>query len=267
MNRTFEKDSYQTPADRRRAPLDYVFLQSRWYFLFRYLGIVISASGQARAGRYDDPAWNASSFKVFDLIEDCGGRFSINGFDNLRRAGGPVVLVANHMSTLETMVLPCLVNPILPITFVVKEKLVRGMLFGPVMRARNPVLVGRKNPRDDLQAVLEGGQAVLEAGRSMIIFPESTRSEVFDPEAFNSLGVKLARRAAVPLLPLAIKSDFWGNGRRLREAGPIRRERTIHFEFGAAMTVSGQGREEHRQVVDFISGKLESWGAGIKKSS
>ena len=33
--------------------------------------------------------------------------------------------------------------------------------------------------------------------------------------------LKLARRASVPAVPLAVKTNFWGNGVRFKEFGPI----------------------------------------------
>jgi len=87
------------------------------------------------------------------------------------------------MSILETFVLPCLIQPHRDVTFVVKESLITYPLFGQVMRSRQPVVVGRDNPREDLKTVLEEGQKRLEANISIIIFPQTTRSVEFDPKS------------------------------------------------------------------------------------
>jgi 1-acyl-sn-glycerol-3-phosphate acyltransferase len=39
-------------------------------------------------------------------LENVGVRFEITGLDNLKSFEGPAVFIANHMSTLETFVLP-----------------------------------------------------------------------------------------------------------------------------------------------------------------
>ena len=103
----------------------------------------------------------------------------------------------------------------------VKESLLKYPFFGPVLGSREPIVVGRSNPREDLVAVLEGGEARLKQGRSVIVFPQSTRSSVFDPAHFNTIGVKLAKRAGVPVIPVALKTDAWGNGnlQRFRPGG------------------------------------------------
>jgi len=87
-------------------------------------------------GKLDRQAWAISSHSVLKLIESFSGRFHIEGLDNIRKAEGPVVFVSNHMSTLETMVFPCIIAPDKKVTFVVKDSIVSHRVFGPVIRAR-----------------------------------------------------------------------------------------------------------------------------------
>ena len=49
--------------------------------------------------------------------------------ENIARDPAPVVFIGNHMSTLETMVLPGLIAPHREVTFVVKESLVKPSAF------------------------------------------------------------------------------------------------------------------------------------------
>jgi 1-acyl-sn-glycerol-3-phosphate acyltransferase len=192
-----------------------------------------------------------------------GVRISVSNLDVLRELDRPVVFVANHMSTLETMVLPCLIQPFKDTTFITKESLLRFPVFGPVLQARQPVVVGRQDPREDLRAVLEGGKERLAGGRSIIVFPQTTRSQVFDPARFNTIGIKLASRASVPVIPIALQTDAWGPGSRIKDFGPIDPDRPVRFAFGEPLTVRGNGREEHEQVIRFIQGKLEEWKTEI----
>lgn len=263
MKTYFPQDSYDTPADTPLSPGSRLLGGCRWTFYIPWIGIVLRASSLAVRGLYDDSAWAESSISVVRLIERHGGRVEIRGLDNLRRAAasGPFVFIANHMSTLETQVLPVIIAPFMPVTFVVKESLLTGKVFGPVMRSRDPISVGRTNPREDLEAVLGGGAERLGRGVSIIVFPQSTRSPVFRPEGFNSLGVKLAAKVGVPVIPIAIKSDFWGEEGLFRGFGPIRPERTVHFEFGSPIKVEGRGKEQHLQIVEFIQSRLRGWGA------
>jgi 1-acyl-sn-glycerol-3-phosphate acyltransferase len=163
------------------------------------------------------------------------------------------------MSTLETMILPGIIAPLRRVTFVVKESLVRHPLFGDVMRSRDPIVVGRTDPRKDLEAVMEGGMELLKKGVSVIIFPQSTRSPEFKPEEFNTLGVKLAKKAGVNIVPFALKTDYWGKGKIIKELGPIDRHKPIFIKFGEPFLVTGSGKEENQKIIDFIQSSLREW--------
>jgi len=256
----FPNNEYHTPPNHKRAIGDRLALGTNLYFNLRFLGIVYKNMRFAQKGIYDDKQWALSSNEILKFIEDCGGKFHITGFDYVESVKDePVVFVSNHMSTLETMVFPCLIAPTKRVTFVVKDILLTIPLFGPVMRSRNPIAVGRKDPRQDLVVVLNEGKKKLAEGTSLIIFPQSTRSLEFKPEAFNSLGVKLAQKSGVKVVPMAIKTDFWLNGWPLKDLGRLNRKSPIHIKFGEPMEIKGTGKEEHQFTVDFIKSNLEEW--------
>lgn len=260
----FIHDSYDTPPNSTRVFPDRLFLNTRWYFIGAYIREVFRSRSLALKGLYDRKAWGESSYRVFKLIERCGGRFHLRGLDNIRSCRPPLIIISNHMSGLETFIFPCILNPYMEVTFVVKESLLRYPFFGPIMRSRNPIAVKRKNPREDFQAVMTRGKELLSAGTSIIIFPQSTRSVEFIPEEFNSLGIKLAKAAGVQVMPVAVKTDFWENGKYLKDLGPIKRNEPIHMVFGSPFSVSGSGKEEHHQVINFIASHIREWGGIVK---
>jgi 1-acyl-sn-glycerol-3-phosphate acyltransferase len=259
MSGYFDSGTYITPEKEHLTLKEKLRLNSRLYFTLKYAYIVFKTRKIARRKLYDKKAWADSSFYIFRFIEKTGGRFNITGMENIRKTEGPVLFISNHMSTLETMIFPSLIAPHRDVTFVVKESLVKHPLFGDVMRSRNPIVVGRSDPRKDLQAVMQEGQELLSKGISIVIFPQSTRSVKFNPEEFNSLGVKLAKKAGVPVVPVAIKTDFWGNGKLLKELGPLDSNKTIHMRFGEPFIISGNGREENQKIIDFIEASLAEW--------
>jgi 1-acyl-sn-glycerol-3-phosphate acyltransferase len=229
-------------------------------FKWKFIRINFSARSKAVKGIYTTEEWVRSSYDVMRLLESCGGRFHVTGLKNIRECQGPAVFVGNHMSTLETMVLPFLISQVMDSTFVVKDSLVKSRAFGPIMRSRDPIVVSRHNSREDLVKVMTEGRKILSGGRSIVIFPQSTRTTTFKPEEFNSLGVKLAAKAGVPVIPFALKTDFWLNGKLVKDLGPlVARDRHVHFEFGPAMTISGSGREENQQIIGFIQDRLNRW--------
>jgi 1-acyl-sn-glycerol-3-phosphate acyltransferase len=257
----FPGDAYKTPEGLPQALSERVLFGTRWSVYSHFFATILRNRALAVRGLYGDEAWVESSLEIMRNLERCAARFDIRGLDRLRSAEGPLVLVSNHMSTLETLVLPTLVQPAKPVTFVVKRKLTEGFFWGPIMRSRDPIVVSRKDPRADLEAVLSGGQERLAAGISVIVFPQGTRTQLWRREGFNSLGLKLALKAGVRVMPVALKTDYWGSSGIFRGFGPVHREREIRIEFGESLRPSGRGKAEQEACLDFIEGRLREWGA------
>ena len=253
----FEGHNYRSP--RRKGFFNWVRRDNWLLFILDYGKIVLRTRNEARTGKYDDKAWADSSFEIFRLLEKAGGIFDIEGMENITKVHGPAVFISNHISTLETMIFPGLIRPHMKVTFVVKDSLVRHPLFGDVMRSRDPIVVGRTDARKDFEKVMNEGSDLLARGISIIIFPQSTRSKVFIPSEFNSLGVKLAKKANVPVVPIAIKTDFWGNGKIIKEIGKLDHRKIIHMKFTEPFSISGNGREENQQIIEFVQENLKAW--------
>jgi 1-acyl-sn-glycerol-3-phosphate acyltransferase len=228
-------------------------------FHLRFIGITIYCGWQALRGKYDDDAWAASSQEMIRQLENVGVKFEITGLDYLRQVPGACLVIGNHMSSLETMVLPALVQPIKHVTFVVKQSLLNYPIFKYVMRSRDPVAVTTIDPRKDFRMMMDGGLERLARGTSIIIFPEGRRALKFEPEKFNSIGVKLASRAGVPIVPVAMETGAWGLGKPIADFGPINPARKVRFAFGPPLNVEGRGTAEHAKIIQFIQAKLDLW--------
>lgn len=231
-------------------------------FYPKFAGIIYRASRAARTGTgYGDDAWGQSSLSVMEALEKVGVTIQTTGLSFLKKTPGPVIFVGNHLSVLETVVLPAHIIPYKPVTFVVKESLIHVPVFKYIMRSRNPIVVTRTNPRHDLKVVLDEGCDRLSRGVSIIVFPQTTRAP-FNPEQFSTIAIKLARKADVPVIPLALLTDAWENGRMMKDFGRIRPARKVYFAFGEPMKVEGKGHDTHQAVIDFIQENLALWQGG-----
>jgi 1-acyl-sn-glycerol-3-phosphate acyltransferase len=254
----FLNGDYYRSKERRLGGLSKIFPSLSFYSRL-FGGPVFRLCRLAAKGLCDDAAWARASVDVAEIVEYVGGKIVIEGMEAINAVNEPCVFIANHMSTLETFMLPGIIRPRRPVTFVVKKSLVTMPFFGAVMRSRDPIVVGRSNPREDLLTVLEEGKNRLSRGISLIIFPQSTRSPNVEPRHFNSIGVKLALRAGVPIVPLALKTDVWGQGKKIKELGKIRPELTAHYRFAQPMRIADKGKEEHAAICGFIAGCLQDW--------
>jgi len=235
-------------------------------FYCRFFGVVFRASRKAKRGMYNDPEWCRSSYEVLLLLEKMGIRFQVTGVEQLKNLEGPCVIIGNHMSIMETLVLPFIVQPVKKMTFIVKESLLTYPVFKHIMRSRNPIAVTRTNPRQDLKTVMAVGVERLRQGISIIVFPQTTRSVLFDPEQLSSIGVKLAKKAQVPIIPLALQTSAWKNGKFFKDFGGIDASIDARFAFGEPIYVKSKGAEEHQMIVDFIDKKLKEWKNDKRKS-
>ncbi len=254
----YENGAYRT------GPVQVTFMArtlTSLLFYSRLVSIVVRGSALAKRGLYGTPEWCEGSLATLRALEAAGVKFEITGIDSFAAIEGPCVFIANHMSTLETFILPTIIASFKDATFVVKQSLVDYPVFKHIMRARDPITVGRTNPRDDLRAVLEGGTARLQAGRSIVIFPQTTRTPVFDPAQFNTIGIKLAKKAGVPVVPVALTTMAWGNGMFLKDYGKIDPSKKARFAFGKPLLIRDRGTEERQEIIEFITGKLQEWKA------
>jgi 1-acyl-sn-glycerol-3-phosphate acyltransferase len=252
----YENGSYQSAEGRVSI---FARVLPEIVFYSKVVSVVVRGSRLAKRSFYGNEGWARSSMETLRALESVGIKIGISGIVNVKNLDGPCVFISNHMSTLETFVLPCIIEPIKDVTFVVKQSLIDYPVFKYIMRSREPVTVGRTNPREDLKAVLEGGAERLQAGRSIIIFPQTTRTAVFDPASFNTIGIKLAKKAGVPVMPIALKTDAWGNGKRLKDFGKIDPSKKVYFAFGEPLHIKGRGDDEHKAIIEFITEKLEGW--------
>lgn len=219
----------------------------------------IAASRHTKKGTYTTEKKIASSTSILKTLEAVGTDVRVENMASYKRLGSPCVFVGNHMSVLETFLLPSLIMPYRKITFVLKKSLTQYPVFRNIIRSLNPIVVDRENPRQDLRKVLEEGLDCLKKNVSVLIFPQTTRSLSFDPKKFNTLGIKLAKRGNVPIIPVAVKTDAWGIGRFLKDLGKIDPAKPVRISFGDPVYIGGNGKQEHQQIIDFISSKLNQW--------
>ena len=249
-------NNYRTPA-----------MQGGWFarvfpslsFYMNMVQTVLRSARLAKKGIYNDPNWCRSSYDILKSLEAVSITAVVENLQTVVNCKGPVVIVGNHMSTLETFLLPYLICPHKKLTFVIKESLVSYPVFKHIMLSRNPIVVGRSSPREDFMTVLSEGTKRIEDNYSVVVFPQTTRMPEFDRSQFNSIGIKLARRARVPVIPLALKTDCWGNGHLIKDFGKIDPKKDIHLRFGEPLIIEGNGKIQQELVISHIENCLNQW--------
>jgi 1-acyl-sn-glycerol-3-phosphate acyltransferase len=130
---------------------------------------------------------------------------------------GPAVLVANHVSLLDILVLYGLFRPF---KWVAKAELFKVPFVGWNMKLNDYVAV-RRGHRDSVRQMMERCREHLERGSPVLLFPEGTRSESGVLQPFKDGAFRLAMATGAPVIPIAVT----GTGDALPKRGFVLRRR------------------------------------------
>ena len=114
---------------------------------------------------------------------------------------GAYLVLANHTSHFD--VIAIFARFPLDLYPVAKRELGHIPLFGWALRAGAAIMIDRGNP-ERAQASIERAGAAIRGGRSVLMFPEGTRSASLELGPFKKGPFHLALAARVPVLPIAV---------------------------------------------------------------
>ncbi len=126
--------------------------------------------------------------------------------------GGPFVVVANHQSILDILLLSRMPREM---KWVAKEELFRVPWVGWMLRMSGDIPIRRGDAESGGEA-LSRAKAYLARGMSVMIFPEGTRSRTGQLLPFKSGAFRLALETGAPVLPVAVH----GTARGMPKGGP-----------------------------------------------
>jgi 1-acyl-sn-glycerol-3-phosphate acyltransferase len=111
------------------------------------------------------------------------------------------VLMANHQSAFDIFIL----YGYLPFdfTFLSKKEVFQIPLFGLAMKVVDAIAVDREN-KASLKKTIKDMENYIRRGRSLLIFPEGTRSEDGELLDFKKGGFLLAKKSNVKILPVTV---------------------------------------------------------------
>ncbi len=141
----------------------------------------------------------------------------VSGLENIPST--PVIVLAKHQSTWETLYLTQLFRPQV---WVLKRELLWVPVFGWALALLRPIAIDRSSVRAALKQVLRQGKARLDEGTHVVIFPEGTRVTPGTRGRYGIGGPLLAHHTKVPVLPIAHNAgEFWPRGVFLKHPGTI----------------------------------------------
>ncbi|MEM8813811.1 MAG: lysophospholipid acyltransferase family protein [Pseudomonadota bacterium] len=194
-----------------------------WLFVIAFyvwtIGCVLTALPMmlwsVRAGRAYVNMWASGVLKLLKWV--VGIDYDVRGRGNIPDT--PCIIACKHQSAWEIFALLILFPDA---AFVMKRELVDLPLFGRYCLRVGMIPVERDKGGAALRVIAVQAEAALEAGRSIIIFPEGTRRPVHAPPDYKSGIAHFYARFGVPCLPIALNSgSHWMNGKTLKRPGTI----------------------------------------------
>jgi 1-acyl-sn-glycerol-3-phosphate acyltransferase len=153
----------------------------------------------------------------FGLKYIVGLRYVEKGRDQV--PAEPCLIVCNHESTWETLVALVLFPDV---TIVAKQELLQIPVLGWYLRKSPMIVIDRESGSKALKSMLKESREALDAGRSVLIFPQGTRVAEDEPIVFKRGVELLYAKMGVPVLPVAVNSGkFWGLGKSHKRGGVI----------------------------------------------
>ncbi len=138
------------------------------------------------------------------LIAFAGARVQVLGLENLPASGG-LLFVSNHQGAFD---IPLLLGYIPKLKgFVSKKEASRLPIVGTWIRQLRCIVLDRGNMRQSARAIARGVND-LRAGRSLIVFPEGTRSKSGTMGRFKDGSFQLATRSGAVIVPLTIDGSY-----------------------------------------------------------
>ena len=163
---------------------------------------------------------------------------------------GPVLLVSNHQSFLDPMLIGMGCNR-RPFFSLARATLFDYPLFGRLIRSLIAIPVHQgKGAKRAMQHCIE----VLRAGHTLMVFPEGSRTDDGQTQPFNPGTMLLIKRGRPRVVPVAIEGAYeaWPRGRAPRLTG------RAFVQYGRpvdAQTLIDMGRDE---ALGYLFDRVES---------
>lgn len=179
------------------------------------------------------------------ILHVTGARMTVEGQENI--PAGPCVFVGNHRSYYDIPILLTALDA--PHGILAKEELEKIPLLNRWMKLLGCVFVKRDDIRASVKA-LNDATAIVESGRSFVIFPEGTRYKGEEGGAgeFKNGAFRIAVKTGAPVVPVAItgaRALFESNGNRCHPG-------RVHICILPPIRTAGMSKAEQKQLPEAV---------------
>ena len=189
-----------------------IWLRSILYYVFLGLttllfGLAIILPSLFASTHYIDGIirrWSQTNIWLQQII--CGLHSNIEGLEHL--ATQPCIFLVKHQSAWETI---CL-HHVLPHKqgWVLKQELLNIPVLGQTIKIASFIPIDRTSGRRAIIQLTRAGTDYLQDGRSVLLFPEGTRTAPGERQKYNIGGALLAQKTGYPVIPITHNAGvYW----------------------------------------------------------
>lgn len=138
-----------------------------------------------------------------DMVKGIGCNVEVIGIDNIPEQN--VLYVANHGGNID---IPLFLGYLPKLKgFVAKIELEKAPIISTWMKRLNCLFLDRSSIRQSMDMILKGIE-MLKNGKTLVIFPEGTRSKGNQLGEFKKGSLQLAVKSGVPVVPVTIENSY-----------------------------------------------------------
>lgn len=184
------------------------------------------------------------------VLNKVGAKIDVEGKENIKKE--TCVYVVNHQGFLDIPVLISALDE--SIGFIAKKEILKFKMMSYWMKEIHCIFMDRNNIRESMKAINEG-IGNLKNGYSMVIFPEGTRSKGPKVGEFKKGSMKLALKAKVPIIPVAINGTY-----KLREGNRMSaiKSGNVTVTICEPIYTEHLSKEEQTNLADKIKSIIEN---------
>ena len=232
-------------------------LHTLFALLVATVDTVIAGSIGAVVGRVPPQGdWTRTCARVWARVALWAAmvRLEVEGVERVP-ADTPVVFMANHESWLDIPMLLVAIPG--QVRFLAKKSLFSVPFLGWAISAMGFIPVDRKNRRTAVKS-FEEAAARIKAGRSVLVFPEETRTRDGQLLPFQRGGFLIAMKADLPIVPVGLD----GPRRLLPKYSYLLRSGRVRVRFGEPVPTVGRSVTAKAELIDEVRAAVDRLRGG-----
>ncbi len=179
-------------------------------------------------------------------------------FSNIRSAGfdqiqwdQPAILMANHESYLDV---PAIIasSPV-PLRFVARKEVFKTPIMGQAMWVTGQIPVDRSNRQQAIESLSKAAKRIAH-GRTVLVFPEGTRSDDGALGSFKKGGFMLALESGAPIIPVGLS----GTRELVPKGSWMFRSTRVGIVVGQPIATEGLTIEDREQLMERVRNQIQN---------